>query len=710
MPVKFPDKELELVERMLREHRLHDAISRLRILAPAGQWQISSEIDRAEQDYKLMLQYAFGNGGADPERARLHADISRRLHMVLLTIVRRALAVDSPSLYFSTLRYEQTRPADSIEALLAAYRSSMAQSSLFNRSTSADGAGSFTPERREQAERRIFNRVWTTFPLSRQDSEAIRTLWTDPSVPDRLPVQLVGALMLGSIEMPDNEALALLLDAAIGGSTERLRMRAATAALLLIGRRGPDYHLPAAVKARLESLAETPDWPDVVKDVWRYFNFSKLTDSLDSKFREEVLPSMKNFASKIGNDPEAFLESNPEWEEMMEKSGIGRKLEDFQKLLADGGDVTHSSIGMAKTDSFFNEIANWFMPFDPEHSRFRYTHNDMIVGAMENNALMCDSDKYSLMLSLESLPFSQKEELAKNYDRMLSSFGPWQLNGGNGPGRRDLIKMFVQDLYRFFAHFRRKSEFTNPFFERIDLSAVSAIDNQTILTVAEHCFSLGCYDDATAYFGRVTDPDVAVLQKLGFSLQKLGRAAEALSAFQRAETLAPDNLYTLRRIAALLRAQGWPAMAIDYFKRIQTLRPDDPAPVLSEGHCHLEQKQYHEALHCYYRAEFMDEKSLKPVRPIAWVTLLMRDFETSRRYFDRLMAETTPDNNDYLNLGHLHLATENPREALNCYRIFAERTSVDSLRSALDNDRPMLDGAGVDTSLIPLILDSILYA
>lgn len=713
--MKSPDNERKYVERMLREHRLHDAISRLRTLAPSGQWQITSEIDRAEQDYRLMLQYAFSSTGTDPERARLHADITRRLHMALLGIVRRAWAVDAPSLYYSTLRYEQTRPSDTIPALIGAYCRSMAGTSLFDRATSAgNGRDEFTPRQREEAERRIFNRVWTTFPLSAQDADAIRELCADPAIPDRLPSQLVGALLLGSLEMPDDEALALLLDVAIGGLTERLRTRAATAALLLIGRRSSDddgVALSSVVRTRLDTLAEMPDWAEVVRNVWQQFNFSKLTDRIDSKFRDEVLPSMQKFASKIGTDPETFLEQNPEWEEMFEKSGVSRKLEEFQTLLANGADVTHSSIGSAKTDSFFNEIANWFMPFDAEHSRLGNGPIELINGMMEQNPMMCDSDKYSLVLSLDSLPYSQKQELAKNYDRMLSSLGAMPMGGVISCGRRDMVRMFIQDLYRFFAHFRRKSEFANPFSDRIDLSAVcgSAIDSQTVLAVAELCFRLQCYDDAAAYFNCVADPDVAVLQKLGFSLQKLGRTDQALKAFRRAEMLDSGNLYTLKRIAALLRLSGQPAEAIEYFRRIQTLCPDDPAPVISEGHCHLDMKQYHEALHCYYRAEFMDEQSLKPVRPIAWVTLLMRDFDTSRRYFDRVMTQSTPDNNDYLNFGHLHLAIGNPREALNCYRIFTERSSVDRLRAALDDDRPMLEEAGVDTSVIPLILDSILY-
>ncbi len=357
---------------MLRRQQLHDAIERLRILAPADQWQIMSELDRAEQDYKLMLRYAFNSAAPDPERTRLHADISRRLRGVLLLIVRRAIAVDSPSLYFSTLRYEQTRPSDSIASLIGAYRSGLSGASLFARSTGLDGGQSLTPVERERSERRIFNRVWTTFPLSASDAEAIGSLWADPAMPDRLPVMLVGALLMGSLEYPDDEALRLLLDAALTGSTTRLKMRAATAALLLIGTRA-GAPMPRAVTSRLDSLAETPEWKQTVLLVWKHFMHSKITDRIDGKFRDEVLPAMMKLSDKMPDlssfaDPEALMERNPQWEEMFEKSGIGDKLAELSKMQQEGADLYHSTFSMLKSYPFFNEMANWFMPFDPEHT------------------------------------------------------------------------------------------------------------------------------------------------------------------------------------------------------------------------------------------------------------------------------------------------------------------------------------------------------
>ena len=181
---------------------LHDAIGRLRTLAPAGDWNIVSGIDRAEQDYRLMLRYAF-SAVADPERDRLYGELTARLRTLLDMIVRKSLAGDSPELYFSTLRYELMQPADTVQALIGRYRQLAGRSSLFNMATSAghsQAAGADTARvDMERMERRIFNRVWVTFPLSSDDAAAISGVMSDQTLPLSMKSAVPGALLRGSL-------------------------------------------------------------------------------------------------------------------------------------------------------------------------------------------------------------------------------------------------------------------------------------------------------------------------------------------------------------------------------------------------------------------------------------------------------------------------------------------------------------------------------
>lgn len=717
--MRNPDKERIHVERLISERRLGEAIERLRILMPARHWELNEELQRVADDYVLMRNFAVSSGQVDPHLPELYGKLMRRLRRILYRIVRLTLSEDSPSLYFSTLRYEQTRPSDTVAALIADYRHRMGGSSLLERSTgTGQGAQTFTDTDREAAERRIFNRLWTTFPLSPTDSEAIMALVSDQTVPDRLAATLPAALMLGSLDYPDETALCLLLDIALTQEAPmEVRLRAAACALMLIGLdRNGDFDSPK-IGQRLESLAETDFWPTTARTVWQQFFRSKSTAKIDKDLRQDLYKSFSKFKENMPGqvnflDPDALSEINPEWEEIMKSSGLGKKIEEFSQLASEGADVNHAMFGSMKNFPFFNDPAHWFMPFDPDHSSVR----GQVKAAASLQSLilatsqMCDSDKYSLAFSFSHLPTQMLESMSRNFDDVdgiaarMSGAKEWGTASGQ---ERDILKYYLQDIYRFYLHFRRKEEFDNPFRGIIDLSGLLADDAETLRTVGELCFKLGYYDEALSLFDKLhDDSDPILLQKKGYALQHSGRLQEALDAFLKADIIKPDSVYTLKRIAALHRAMGHYDKAIEYYRQVQTLRPDDASAALAEGHAQLDAKRYREALHCYYKAEFTDENSLKPLRPIAWVTFLMKDFDTSLKYYQRLMAEATPEPNDYLNMGHLHLALRNPREALNYYRLFAGG-DANRLREAVKTDMPMLAEAGIDQTLIPLILDSL---
>lgn len=135
--------------------------------------------------------------------------------------------------------------------------------------------------------------------------------------------------------------------------------------------------------------------------------------------------------------------------------------------------------------------------------------------------------------------------------------------------------------------------------------------------------------------------------------------------------------------------------------------PESQQIALQTGHCYLELNELREALHYYYKAEMLDEKSTKPLRPIAWSAFLNRDYATSERYYARIMSELTPEPADYLNVGHLALAKGEIRKALDYYSQYS--ADPEMIARALNDDRPLLERAGIDTSILPLLLDTLRY-
>ena len=701
------------VEAAVRNGELKEAFRLLRVMAPANAWWLRNEVDRAEEDYGRIIDYAM-TGAPDPSRESQIGALQSRIYTMLDLTVREAEAKDRPTLYYNTLRTERLRPADTITALLEATA----------RSESALSAFSFGPKPKdarpqaEAAERRLWERVWVTVPLSSEDREALREALLSPTLPLRVPLLLVSALTLSGLEFYSEPTLLLLLDAATSGSME-MQVRASVGAALVMAR-WPRRSNTSAVARRLESLREQTSWSADMEAIFMQLIRTSDVEKISRQMRDEIIPEMMKLRPdlykriKPDADP-SELEMNPEWEELLDKSGIADKLQKLSDLQNEGGDLFFSAFSMLKGYPFFSHPSAWFLPYDPEQSdAARALGHDQTLGTILAAApTMCDGDKYSFTLSLDRLPQAHK-------DAMLQQLSDANINLAELVGTELLpqqkarlmaIAGYVQDLYRFFRLFRRKGEFRDPFAATANLAAVPLLkadfaDPQKMRLIGEFYFKHEHWQEALDIFVSL-QPDLALHQKMGHAWQRLGRMDRAAEQYERAEMLAPESAWTLRRLAAARRALGQPEEALKLYQRLERLEPERVATALAMGHCHLESGNVREALHSYYRAEFMDEKSLKPIRPIAWTTFLSRDFETSRKYYDRLMAEDTPTANDYLNMGHLSLATGHLREAINYYKLFSQDAAA--LGKALRGDERLLQQAGVDTSVIPLLLDSIRY-
>lgn len=709
----------EAVEAAVASSNFHEAFRLLRVMLPADAWVMRGEVDSIVQDYRRLLDFAL-SGAPDPGRNGQLSAIATRIYGVLDMLLRESLVTDHSSLYFNVLRTSRLRRGESVASLIADYSKAAEAVGAFALASVDKSEAAARRRIVEDLEERVFDRIWTTTPLSVDDAAAIGALIDSDVAPESAKLLAVSALTMSLLQFFNERSLRLLLGFAAGGRPEQVKVRATVGSILVMAR-WPRRSDTTAVRAILDTLREQESWSldaeQTVMQIIRTADVDKITKTM----REEIIPRMmklrpdiEKHISEVGFDPSA-PELNPEWEEMLDKSGLTDRLRKLSEMQMEGGDLFYSAFSMLKTYPFFNHISHWFLPFDPERRDVvEALRHDTALGMVLGSAPgMCDSDKYSFVLSIDRLPDShralmlrQLEESGVNMSQMAAS----ELLPDRSR-RRDMIVRYVQDLFRFFRHFRRSAEFADPFRSLINPQAIPALrpdfaDHEKMRLLGEFYFKHGHMEEAVVIF-RALPPDLTIHQKTGHALQALGRNDEALVEFERAEMLAPDSEWTLRRLARLNRAMGRYAVALDYYEKIDRLAPDSPAVALDMGHCHLQLNQLHEALHCYYKAEMLDETSTKPLRPIAWCAFLNRDFETARSYYDRVMEQLTPAPADYLNMGHLALATGDIRAAINFYKLSAP--DPEQLARSLADDVPLLERAEIDSSLIPLILDNIRF-
>lgn len=681
-------------------------------------WQRRRDLERLRQDYQLLRQYAL-DGADDPHRHAVYDDITGALADLVALTQRDEEAAESPSLYFSTLRYERLQASDTIASLARAVTAA---------------AGAEPPAMAEAAEKRLFNRVWTTFPLSPDDEEALSALLLDEDTAADTRALIVGALLLALTHYYDDRALYLLLQAYYSSADVMVAARALTAALIAISvhrQRRPSKRLSKL----LESVRELPGWRGDVQAVALQLLRTRDTERISHTMRDELLPEMlkirNDLIRKFGDNPSAAAdpdalspEENPEWAELLEKSGIADKMRRLQEMQEEGADVMMGTFSSLKTFPFFNDVANWMLPFRPTHTAVAGAPAP-VVELMQANEMMCDSDRYSVLLAMGLMPRERRDLLSRQLDQQLSQARE-QAEGDLPTGATQALtvqsRLFVQDLYRFFRLFRRKGDFNDPFATSLNLATVPTLAEafgtgsaDLLGVVAEFCFSHGHYSDAADLFTRIIDhnpghPEAQLLQKRGYARQQLADTRGALDDYLRADMLQPDHLWTLRRIAACHRSLGDSRQALDVYDRILTLDPDDLASTLQAGHCHLELGAPREALQRYFKVEYLGgDRSLKAIRPIAWCSFLTGDYDRAADYYSRI-PEAKLSAHDYLNMGHLSMARRDYHTALLRYRCALSAFGGDrtALSRAFQGDLPHLRAAGVDDLITGLVLDTLL--
>ena len=721
------------VIKFLEQMRLRDAFVELKHMSQSAMaWEISDEISRLEDSYKLMLNYAT-QGVDDPSRSVLYNNIVNDVRLLLDRVARQRLAVEEPTLYFNTLRCVQLRQNESIVSLLDEYYKISDKASIYNMIVSdelnSQSQDSF--EAKERLEQQIFNRIWVTFPFKNIDEETLISLFNSNNVSQHFQELIVSALLMGLIEYYDTRKLIILL-VAYKSDYQEVSVKALVAILLtmyMYSNRINDEKLLNHIAA----IKEDDKWNSDVKTAYIELVRTRDTERISKKMQDELIPEMLKLRPDIYkkiNDSTAMIdmssiEENPEWEEMLQKSGITDKIKELSQLQEEGSDVFMSTFSHLKTFPFFSEISNWFMPFSLDHSLVKRTLGSdvSVIGDIIDNApFLCNSDKYSFLLSLGSIPQHQRQLMLSQFEQQreaISGAGMSMMSLTQPGQRKNLINKYLQDLYRFFKLYRRKGEFFDLFAQQINLVNIPLLsddldDVDTLMLVAEFYFRRKYYSEALDVYKSISEkvpPSSQIFQKIGYCYHQLGNIKSALTYYEQAELLNAESLWTLRRIAACYRSLDNPKMALSYYERIAKEKSDDLNVAMNIGHCYLELGEYNEAIKNYYKVEFLDEKSTRAWRPLAWCLLLSGDYDQSRAYYDRILSDN-PTMEDYLNMGHLALVKRDISLAIDYYKrsIDNDSSKIDTLINSLNKDESYLIKIGVDVSLIPFIIDALLYS
>jgi len=738
-------KQIENIEKDIRtlitNHRLHDAFALIKNTAEgAMQWEITDEVSRIEQSYAYMLRY-LTDGADDPERKRLLDDIIVRSHKVVDRLTHRLELTDKPSLYYNTLRYE-TRTELSLARCLADYEAAAKTiDSVANLFATAKTTDETTyAEAYRKAETELFNRVWTSFPLNDDDTKALVDIITSANTSKVTAIRLTSALGLALTEFFDEKAFVALIDiythyAAIDTKVADEVSTATLVYMLIALFKYNERDLSTSLAYRIDALDEIPTWKSDVKSAFMEIVRSRDTERINRTIHETIIPEMMALRPEIEKKmrdpnfrPESLenLQDNPEWDDMLSKSGIGDKLRELSEMQMDGSDVFMSTFSHLKNFPFFNDVIGWFTPFDHtvhvvEQAVAANPGLDNVCTTIEALPFLCDSDKFSMMLSVGMLPKEQRDMMlsqVNNENRQFEEIRNEVVGITRTDQRKFAIRNHIRNLYRFLNLFRRKGEFYNIFTQGSNMLTVpslkTVLDDVDLLNiVGEFYFKRGYYTDAIEAFGildNIGEFSATLYQKMGYAYERTGDLDEALRYYEQADLLDSTSKWTKMRLATVYRAKNMSDDAIRILLKLAETYPNDIDVVMMLGYTYVRVGNYHEALKRFYQAEFMDEQSHRTLRPIAWSLFMTGDFDKAAKYYERIIIDQ-PTGEDYLNMGHTALARSLFKDAVYYYKLYilADGNSKESFFAALKNDREHLDTAGIDPNTISLIADAMLY-
>lgn len=718
------------VARCIEGGETYDAFNHLDTLVKeSGRGNLNDELERLRMSYTFMLKY-LEQGVKDPEREQILMGINQSLHTINDRCYIGLKEPISPDVFYARRRELGNT---SLMEIIEDYREALRELHLVQ-SVPADQSDNRAILSRlkqvEALETKLFNRVWSTFPISTEDSSSLKLCISGDILPVHTRCLLVSALLLGLMMFYDENKLFNLLEAYSQSDEPQVQLRALTCAMLTMLAHPKRTAISKGVKTRIAALLDTPEFEQDVWNIQVQLARSRNTENVKKRVQGDLIPNIMKMRPDIidklkDKDSQIIdlsdIEANPDWQQWLDQSGIARRIEEFNAMQIEGSDVFIATFAHLKSFPFFKTLSNWFLPFHQAHSMVLESlgaGKQSLADVVQHAPYLCNSDKYSFCLSLGALPDSQRSMMSAQLEEQNAALNEAQQAElpDNRKRRVSIINAFVQDLYRFFKLFSRRREFIavmdNPGLDMTDCLPLAQITrNARVLELLGTLyFKNAFYDDAIKCFTRLEGMDNVsddhIYQKIGFAYQNAGKPREALNYFKRHELLQENDEWNMRHIAACYRQLGDYGKALDYYRRAEALNPDNVSLTLTIGHVLLENGNTSEALQQYYKADLMNGVKHRAWRPIAWCSFLLNEYDRAMDYYDRIAQEDTPSAQDLLNRGHVLLCQGNTQEAISTYRESLRLMDGDrqKFRQAFKGDAVELRLHGistVDQSLIP---------
>lgn len=679
----------------LDERHLGEALELLQELANVlSDWKLLDEVADVNSAYGLLLYY-MEQGNNDPAREQQHTN------------------------FIATCYNIAEKAAQTERALVTGTSARMRSISEILKDMENLELKNITSEPCEEDANKhvelyteLFNASYDSFLWNDEAAAQAQEVIDSALIAENDKVLMASGLFINCLQAFDARKIIFFADNYSTATSSMLRIRMLVAvAFTLYTYRNRLFAYPI-ITSKLKDLCNNPRFTTDMQNLQKLIIESLSTHEVDRKMREEIIPAMlksHNFnPEKFGIDSlEEISESNPEWKNFEQQVGKLAELE------AAGADIYYSTFSTLKRYPFFNNAANWLYPFEENHpgipKQIRKTGLKGIANALLKSDVLCDSDKYSFcMLTTQmtdvqvNMIISQLPEMG-GYDTAIAQTS------------ESTCRNYLRNLFRFFYLYSGKSKPANPFETDMSLLDCNELaeafkDKTEINKISAYAIKKGKYDMAISFLLLSETKgfaDSEVYQELGFCYQKKKSYFDAIAAYEKANALSGDSKWTLQHLAQTNRIVGNYKDALNYYRLLETAKGEDAKIAFRCGECLVHLESYDDAMHEFFKAEYLNPDMTAATRAIAWCSILTDDIKQARKYYDKLLLKEE-QGEDLLNAGHAAWIDGDTKAAVELYsRAYAELKREEFLKR-MQSDKEILKTHGISNYDITFMSDIVI--
>lgn len=715
--IKIYNDNLNLIE----NYSINKAIKSIsQLLQEVGLFNEQRQLESIGETYKYMIHYLL-EGLHDKGRDSMLADMREKLYIINDKSLRAFEAKDNSDYYFEILRLNNYRK-DHIGSILKKYGNIVSELSL----AEAAGNDTFTlRKKREELLEILFNTLYTSLDEEKEYTELKNYLLSGYS--DKIVASLsISALTLSLLQFYDGSKLSVMLDIFENTQDESISARSLIGIIFTLLFYGTRVMNNSKIKNRLYLWNDSIDIYRKLRETIRVIVGTRDTQRLADKMNEEVLPELMKLRPEIlksfreGNiDSGSYpMENNPEWEEILENSGLNDKMRELSEMQGEGADLLMVTFSNLKQFPFFNKASNWFIPFDINNTSLLLDEEmkKFVSFMVDCGVNVCDSDLYSLALASSQMPSLQRQmissQMAAQFEQIKEEFKS-NLQKSSIPQFDKEVLKNIRDIYRFFKLFRKRNGLKDPFAKPFNFLEIPVIgqmmqEDDVLRLIGEFYFKRGYYSDALPLLCKLAESekdDSSLFEKCGFCYQTEGNFSKAKEFYEKASLLKTPGPWLTKKLAIVNRRLGNYSEAIEYYEKALDMDPENLSNIINLGNTMFESENLTGALQQFYHANYISPNNPKVLRAIAWLELLNGNFLKSSDYYKKII-ELNAQSSDYLNAGHAEIMLGNIKEALNFYRLASNDNKNNFYKTFLE-DLQTLSGLGLDRITALLVLDSI---